>query len=162
MIKKWFYGTSLCLYLFVVSGCNSAPDNIAPASGIVTLDGKPVAEARVMFYPVGGARSSHATTNDKGEFKVSTFGVHDGALVGRHLVTVTKIDTAAQVKVDPAEGYMGAGYGAMMSPEALKKNAKPKQTLPAKYATKESSGIEVEIVKGQTNNFPLNLESAAK
>ena len=54
---------------------------------------------------------------------------------------------------------MGASYEKMMSPEALKQQIKPKQTLPVKYATKETSGIELEIVKGQPNNFPLNLES---
>jgi len=159
MNKTSFLGISLCLFnLCVLSGCGS-PENIAPASGVVTLDGKPVSDGRVMFHPVDGSRSSHATTNEKGEFKVSTFGVHDGGLVGRHLVTVTKIDTSSQIKIDPKEGYMGASYEKMMSPEALKQNIKPKQTLPIKYATKETSGIELEIIKGQANNFPLNLES---
>ena len=146
--------------LCALNGCNSAPVDLASASGIVTLDGIPVADARVMFYPInGGPRNSNGTTNEKGEFKVSTFGVHDGALVGRHAITVTKVDTSAQAKVDPKEGYMGKGYDAMMSPEAMKKNSKPKQILPTKYSTKESSGIEVDVVKGQNNNFPLNLES---
>jgi len=161
MTKNLILGVTVAFAcLSVLSGCNSAPADLASASGVVTLDGKPVADARVMFYPIkGGPRNSNGTTNEKGEFKVSTFGVHDGALTGRHAVTVTKIDPTSQPKVDPKEGYMGKGYDAMMSPEAMKKNSKPKQSLPTKYSTIESSGIEVEVVKGQSNNFPLNLES---
>ena len=158
MTKKIILILSLCVC--ILGGCSATSVDVAQVSGVVTLDGEPVANARVMFYPVaGGPRSSNATTNEKGEFKASTFGVYDGALIGHHAVTVSKVDEAAFPKIDPNEGYSGKAYEQMMSPSALKKNAKPKMILPEKYSKKETSGIEVDVVKGEKNNFPLNLVS---
>lgn len=142
-----------------ICGCTGAPADLEKATGVVTLDGAPVAEAKVMFHPTaGGARTSYGTTNEKGEFKVSTFGMYDGALVGHHQVTITKVDTASQVKVDPKEGYMGSGYDKMMAPSNVAKN-KPAFVIPVKYNQKETSKIEVDVVKGEANNFTFDLQS---
>ena len=127
------------------------------------MGGEPVAEAKVMFHPVdGGPRTSYGTTNEKGEFKVSTFGMNDGALVGRHVLTVTKVDMESQPKFNPQElatkGYSGQGYADMMGPNAAKR-PKPKFIIPEKYSKKETSGIEVDVVKGETNNFPIQLDA---
>lgn len=152
-------GIAVCLAgIAALSGCGSGY-GVTPASGVVMMDGQPVPEAKVMFHPIdGGPRTSYGTTNEKGEFKVSTYGMYDGALIGRHVVTITKVDTSSQVKVDPNEGYMGQGYEQMMAPDNLAKASNPKFILPEKYSSKETSGIEVDVVAGETNNFPFNLE----
>lgn len=150
----------ISLLLVGICGCSAPPADLAKATGVVTLDGEPIPDAKIMFHPVaGGARTSYGTTNEKGEFKASTFGMYDGALVGHHQVTITKVDTSAQAKVDPKQGYMGGGYDQMMSPKALAQNAKPKFVIPGKYSVKETSGIEVDVVKGEPNNFPFDLKS---
>ena len=70
----------IALVLIGIGGCSKPPADLAKASGLVTLDGVPVPEAKIMFHPVaGGARTSYGTTNEKGEFKASTFGMYDGA-----------------------------------------------------------------------------------
>ncbi len=151
--------------LFTLAGCGS-PANIAPATGVITMGGEPVAEAKVMFHPIdGGPRNSYGTTNSKGEFKVSTYGMNDGAIVGRHVVTITKVDTKDQVKFDANElaktGYSGAGYEKMMGPNAAKNREKDlSYIIPAKYSSKDTSGIEVDVVKGETNHFPFDLDAA--
>ena len=150
----------IALVLIGIGGCSKPSADLAKASGLVTLDGVPVPEAKIMFHPVaGGARTSYGTTNEKGEFKASTFGMYDGALVGHHQVTITKVDTSTQAKVDPKQGYMGGGYDQMMAPKAMAKNIKPAFVIPAKYSVKETSGIEVDVVKGESNNFPFDLKT---
>ena len=158
-----FFGTALCLIgLSTFYGCGGT-DDVAPATGVVTLDGNPLADARVMLHPIGGGpRTSYASTDEKGEFKASTYGMNDGALIGRHKVSVSKVDTSAQVKIDPKEGYSGKSYESMMAPKAMAKAANPKSLIPEKYGTQETSGIEVEVVKGKRNHFTLDLLSKTK
>ncbi len=168
LIKRSFTSSilnlvGLCVVLGL-TGCGGRAD-VAKATGVITLNGEPVPEAKVMFHPKdGGSRTSYGTTNEKGEFKASTYGMHDGALVGHHIVTITKIDTKDQVQFDATElaqkGYSGKGYEAMMGPNAAKNRAKQKFIIPEKYSSKDTSGIEVDVVKGEVNNFPLDLDAS--
>mgnify|MGYP003381852385 FL=1 len=159
---KIAYSALVLSTLGLFAGCGGRAD-LAQATGVVTFKGEPVAEAKVMLHPLGGgARNSYGTTNEKGEFKLSTFGMNDGALVGRHAVTVSKTDTSALPQIDTSElatkGYTGASYEAMMGPGAAARNAKKiKHIIPEKYSAKETSGIEVDVVKGESNHFPLDI-----
>jgi len=161
MHKIAFSAVALCT-LGLLAGCGGRAD-LAPATGVVTFKGEPVEDAKVMLHPLdGGPRNSYGTTNAKGEFKLSTFGMNDGALVGRHAVTVSKVDPDSLPKLDTSElstkGYSGASYEAMMGPGAAARNAKKiKHIIPEKYETKEKSGIEVDVVKGEKNHFPLDI-----
>ncbi len=150
----------------VLLGCgggNSA--KVADASGVVTLNGQPVDGARVVFTPKdGGSRFSHGTTDASGNFKLSTFGMNDGALVGRHTVTVTKSALPEEVtKIDPEKMKKGGivagmpGYGKMMGAPGETK-VEPKNEIPAKYADVKTSTIEVEVTSDGTNDFTLKLE----
>ena len=125
------------------------------------LDGKPVEGVKVMFHPIdGGARFSYGVTDVDGKFRLSTFGMNDGALIGRHKVAVIKVDTSTQQTFDPKElsetGYGGKGYQDMMG-IGKTKPVKTKHLIPEKYADRETSGIEVEVEAGGSNDFPLNL-----
>ena len=55
----------------------------------MTLDGQPVAGAAVVFTPEQGEMAT-ATTDASGRFELSTFERADGALPGKHRVTVAK------------------------------------------------------------------------
>lgn len=162
MLKNLLTAAALCT-VGVFAGCGGRAD-LAPATGVVTFKGEPVEDAKVMLHPLdGGPRNSYGTTNSKGEFKLSTFGLNDGALVGRHAVTVSKVDASALPQFNKEElatkGYQGASYEAMMGPGMAEKNEKKlKNIIPAKYSSKENSGIEVDIVKGETNHFPIDIE----
>lgn len=153
------------LFLVIMStvgGCSSRAD-LETATGVVTFNGEPVADAKIMLHPLnGGPRNSYGTTNEKGEFKLSTFGLNDGALVGRSAVSVSKVDQSSLPKIDTSElatkGYGGASYEAMMGPGAFAKaQKKVKYILPAKYADHATSGIEVDVVKGEENHFTLDI-----
>ncbi|MCC6508649.1 MAG: hypothetical protein IT423_06060 [Pirellulaceae bacterium] len=161
--RSFGIGLVIALATGWLTGCGSRPENLESASGIVTLDGQPVAEANVMFHPTeGGPRPSYGTTNERGEFQTSTFGLNDGALVGHHQVTVVKFD-ANKVQLNSPDlaksGYSGQGYEAMMGPTAVKNREKSKHLVPEKYGKKETSGLTAVIKKGQSNHIEIELRS---
>src|SRR5262245_2332062 len=87
----------LCLQAFAVvitaAGCGGGKSKTTPVKGTVTLDGKPVALASVVFIPrQEGRMVAQAVTNQDGNFELTTYHPNDGALAGEYLVTVTKDD----------------------------------------------------------------------
>jgi hypothetical protein len=79
-----------CSLLLLALGCGGP--SLAPVSGKVTLDGKPLADATVGFYPLGANADimSSGKTNSNGEYTLKT--VKDdrtGAAVGKHRVSIT-------------------------------------------------------------------------
>ena len=65
-------------------------------SGTVTLDGKPLADARVIFEPAEGGRASTGLTNAEGKYELIYIRKDKGAKLGPHLVriSVTNPDAA--------------------------------------------------------------------
>jgi hypothetical protein len=67
---------------------------LAPVAGTVTLDGNPLAGARIGFEPVRGGDSpeagpgSYATTDANGRFELTALTGKKGAVVGKHRVWV--------------------------------------------------------------------------
>jgi hypothetical protein len=80
-------------------GCGSNEFAVAPVTGKVTCQGKPVTEASITFSPFSddpkakAGKAAEATLNDKGEFALNTYGNRDGATIGKHHVTVIMIDS---------------------------------------------------------------------
>lgn len=81
----------------LASGCGA---KAVPVKGVVTLEGKALPNASVIFHtqdPAG--RDAFGCTDVNGVFQLSTFSVKDGALPGVYKVTV---DWSEQIAV-PAE-----------------------------------------------------------
>jgi hypothetical protein len=79
----------LCIFLLVlVAGCGGSTHG--SVSGIVTMDGQPVANALVTFQPTGTdpGPGSYGRTNDKGEYSLEIIGGGRGAVVGWHNVMI--------------------------------------------------------------------------
>jgi hypothetical protein len=80
-------------------GCGGNEFPVAPVTGKVTCQGKPVTEASISFSPftddnkVKPGKAAEATLNEKGEFSLNTYGNRDGAVIGKHRVTVIMIDS---------------------------------------------------------------------
>jgi hypothetical protein len=86
----------LCLTL--LAGCGRAkPDVVIPkelslVEGQVTLDGKPLAGALVLFLPPAESdpwRESKGVTDEKGHYKLTFFKETQGAIPGEHTVRIT-------------------------------------------------------------------------
>jgi hypothetical protein len=92
--------TGLLVFLIAVvllPGCGGRP--MARVKGRVTCNGKPVASAALTFSPVpqseGDLEAGKPATgfsDADGKYVLSTYKAHDGALVGKHRVTVALDD----------------------------------------------------------------------
>jgi hypothetical protein len=75
-------------------GCSSADRALAPVSGKVTLDGKPLSGGGVSFQPIAppgttsAGRGSVAFCDDDGNFTLNTIDGNPGAIVGSHRVRI--------------------------------------------------------------------------
>jgi hypothetical protein len=93
MFKRASWPIALCL--MVISGCGDSKDyELAPVSGVVTLDGQPVPQAEVVFQPIGTAEKSApgpgsvARADESGRFELKTIRDEPGAVVGSHSVAI--------------------------------------------------------------------------
>lgn len=124
----------VCLTL-VVGGCRPSHERqVAPVSGVVTLDGSPLTSGNVIVIPSSG-RTSRGKIGPEGTFRLGTYSDHDGAPVGTHPVTVTP------VPVDE-----GGTWDAQAA-------------IPGKYRSAKTSGLSVTIESGESNDLNLTLVS---
>ena len=116
-----FVGCLLVAMLAGTSGCGDK--KIAPVSGRVTLDGKPVRGLGITFVPVAPAKigvPSGGKTDDNGCFSLRMGGTYncDGAAVGKHNVrmyTPPTPDGNAQSLLPPK--YAGKSHEFTVPPE---------------------------------------------
>ena len=95
----------LCLVIvgsLVLAGCSGgdAAKHVAvfKVTGTVTFQGKPLAQAIVTFSPKEGQPVAFGTTNDKGEFTLTTYTAGDGAAAGSYGVLVSKAASSGSWK----------------------------------------------------------------
>jgi hypothetical protein len=137
------------------AGCAQQGSAMAPASGVVTLGGRPVAGAQVTFMAPTAARAAYGTTDAAGRFVLSTFGTGDGATPGQHVVTITKPGTDVAAPAMSAE-QADAAYSAAMTQAS--RNAAARGDLPARYADAARSGLTAEVTTTGPNEFVFALE----
>ena len=77
------------LGVLLLAGCSRGDrPSLGLVSGTVTLDGKPLAGARVIFEPVEGGRASTASTDNEGRYELIYIRTDKGAKVGPHNVRI--------------------------------------------------------------------------
>src|SRR5215471_15434875 len=72
-----------------LGGCGDGKMQVAPVSGIVTLDGAPLKSASITFRPKDGGRPSFGVTNEQGRYTLEYSLEKLGAQVGTCTVRVT-------------------------------------------------------------------------
>jgi len=93
----------LLLLPLLLLGCAKSRPKVAPVSGRVTLDKKPLANAHVAFSAAEpGANSANlestAQTDEQGRYSLQTNDdKRDGALVGAHKVRISLIERGASL-----------------------------------------------------------------
>ncbi len=79
----------------LIAGCGRESQSLVPVAGVVTLDGEPLAGARVSFEPrrqgeqINAGPSSFGQTDEQGRFVLSTLSGAEGAVPGEHNVIVS-------------------------------------------------------------------------
>lgn len=115
--------------------CNRSGVTLGRVSGQVTLDGKPLAGARVIFRPTAGGRMSQAITDPQGNFSLAYTATEVGALVGEHSISIETGDVSIDNKT--------------------KEFVRKKEVLPAKYNWKTT--LSHEVKRGQNSaDFALS------
>ena len=126
-------------------GCGSArdPDALPPpvqARGKVTYNGKPVANALVVFYRDAGSETAKGKTNANGEFVLTTIAENDGVPPGEYKVTVA-------IDADESDG----GTGDEEHPPAH-------PVIPLKYANPETTTLLVTVKETGQSDIVLELK----
>lgn len=137
---------TVCATLGCGSGANL--DDLNSVSGVVTLDGEPVADASITLYPTAeGARSAGCLSDEKGEFKFQTLQANDGVADGEYKVVVTK-----KVELNP---YTEEEYKKLNESGASHKKLFPgrpepsfEDALPKKYGNVETTDLTLTINGG--------------
>lgn len=86
-------------------GCGSDEFPFAPVSGVVELNGEPLADAWVGFDPmaksggVAAGKSSYARTDAEGRFELASIDDRKGAVVGPHRVWIRTFKTDKNGKI---------------------------------------------------------------
>mgnify|MGYP006274188613 CR=1 FL=1 len=132
-----------CLVGMLITGCGGAPDRppVYKVNGVLKLAGKPVPDATVQFKPEKG-RPAKGKTNASGEFSLTTYNTNDGAIEGRHQVTVVAAISEQIVS---------------NTPDDLKKIEAAAAVVPAKYADAKTSGLVNTVEKDGKNFFEIDL-----
>ncbi len=132
-----------CLLLLSVAalvGCSkqSKLPPLAPASGIVTVDGEPLEMGSIAFVPdkIQGTKGpmGYGTIGKGGRYYITT-AKEEGALVGHHLVRIV-----ADVEYDPVT------------------NTPPRTLVHPRYTKETTSELEVEVKAGEENEFDFALD----
>ena len=128
-------------------GCSSKGSHLprtVPASGVVTLDGKPVEGAQVVLLPANeGTTGAFGTTDASGRFSLRAYDEKDGAIPGDYKVQVSKtIEVKLKGTVDGGDAVR-FDYG-----------------VPAKYTGAKTSALTVTIP--DTGNRDINLALSSK
>lgn len=79
------------IFAAACAGCGSESDlpETAPVRGVVTLDGQPVAMARIYFSPQDGGQTSEGLTDPAGRYELRYKRDVMGAKLGKHKVVIT-------------------------------------------------------------------------
>lgn len=141
---------AIALMSVLVCGCGSGVKSrppMAKVKGVVKYKGNPVANAMVNFSTEGAPRMASGMTDDQGRFQLTTYETNDGAPVGTHKVTVTRIEATA----GPAK--MSAMDLASKGPPPPPKGG----VIPMKYADLKTTPL-VSTVDAGSNDKTLELE----
>lgn len=130
---------ALACILGTNSGCKRNP-RVVPVAGMVFYNDKPLPYGSIMFQPSKGQPASGEIRSD-GSFTLSSYAVDDGAVPGRHTVSITCYEgqRPGQAKPDGGEVSMG------------------RLLIPLKYTRLGSSGLTAEVKDAPEQSVEFRL-----
>ncbi len=171
-VMKWRPHLSPLLFLLsALSGCGASTPGqlpVFPVRGQVVFNGQPVPGATITFYKEGAAVPASGMTDAKGEYHISTYAENDGAVVGKHRVTVS-LPLVAPTDAESPDPEPPKAIADLESPEyragmqkvldsnLAKASATKSMRIPAKYASVQSTSLEVEVRNVPENTIELLL-----
>jgi hypothetical protein len=153
---------SAAIVLAVGAGCASKNSPV-PVRGVVTVDGKPVAGAGVVFNPAeGGGRPAHGATEDNGSYQLTTLQANDGALPGDYVVTIVWEEPPPPVlRSGPGGPTKEQQQKALQDYEEKMRRAGKPPVIPAIYGNATKSPLRLTVpVPGGEANFALKSKGS--
>jgi hypothetical protein len=127
----------LAVCVLLSAGCGSGRPPTAFVNGRVTYQGSPVVEGTIVFQPEYGRPAMSLLAPD-GSYALRTFDLCDGALLGRHRVTIE----ARRISVTRVPGgAAGESVGAYGPP-------KVEWLVPEIYSRLETTPLTAEVKPG--------------
>ena len=127
------------LMLLIPPGCGRSGPEMAPVSGRVAYQGKPVPKGTIAFVPVApNGRTATGALGPDGSYTLQTEEPEDGAQLGEYRVTISAHDEVV-LDYTPAQPI------------------KPKLLAPPQYENPETSGLKKTVVHG-SNVFDFDLK----
>ena len=152
----WFFGLA-CL-VALLGGCGEGGPTLYPAGGTVTYKGKALDGATVTFRCDEANTVATGKTDAQGRFELSTYKSGEGAVAGKHAVTVSKVKASAQS--GPAPGEMPKDEKSMddIMAGGLPPELKPPESeIPEKYADVAQPSFEFTVSPEAANDFKIEL-----
>jgi hypothetical protein len=142
------------LLALVQTGCGG----IAEVKGRVTLDGKPVSGATVLFVPEPGnsARPASGLTDSEGNFRLTTYRLNDGVIPGAYKIVVTKSEGLST----PPDPDHANKKRALDYKRRIEARDRQKSVIPAIYRDAETTTLRCTVPVSGTVN--VELSSTAK
>lgn len=147
-------------WLFVTAvacGCsgNGTPGDLTPVAGLVSLDGKPLAEATVTFYAsdpavAPGYSASVGKTDAEGKYQLISRG-NPGTLPGAFKVTISKFVSSDGAALKPEEG---------MDMQQLAMQGLAKESVPAKYSALDRTELTATVEPGKSEGYNFDLKGS--
>ena len=135
----------------LLAGCGGG---LAPVSGTVTLDGEPVAGAKVTFLPAGPGIPATGTTDATGRYELRIGSGRTGVPRGRYGVTVSKLKVSTVT-----QGGAHIGTGAVETePTSDGLVQVIEHVVPRRYADPATSGLEIDVTSAGEHALALRTE----
>lgn len=146
----------LAAVVAAVVGCGDGRPPRVPVAGRVTVGGQPLTSGQVVFWPDNGVPARGQIGAD-GVFRLSTFGDGDGAVLGRHVVTIeaTRVENPG-----PKLASLQEEIDYYRDPANAAKDAEKPVVhwlAPERYAQRETSGLTAEVQAGRPNTIDFDL-----
>lgn len=162
MKKLLSLALACCAALLVSTGCGGAPqlDGLENYSGVITLDGEPLAGASITLVPTTvGPRGAGAMSDDKGKFVFQTLQAGDGVAPGEYKVTVTKSHWEDAYTEEEQQLLNESGgkshkdlFGNRPEPTAV-------SDIPEYYGRADTSGLTLSLPEGGAKDLKIELSS---
>ncbi len=137
----------------LILGCGGKVAERIPVEGLVTLDGKPIGDAAVLFLPLLGGAPTSCVTDDSGRFKLETTtlpGIEERdfrvAISKTHKANSTSEETEDSARSFP-EGFVSEKQIAVVN------------MLPSKYVNAQTSELRAKVTTGVRSSFTFSLTS---
>lgn len=126
----WLRAAAIAAALAMCGGCSDGP-RLGSVEGIVTLDGRPVTNGKVLFQPAAG-RGAEGIIQSDGSFAMATDGEGAGAHLGLHKVAIVAYEQGSSGRPEPG------GPRTTLKP-----------LVPERYLAPGTSGLTYEVKPGE-------------